>query len=137
MTPLMLDTSAYTAFKLGDSTTLEAIRNAPKILIPLVVFGELLAGFEVGSRREQNRQELTAFLRNPRVQLMPVTADTAERYALIYAYLRQKGRPIPTNDLWIAASSMEHSSELLTADKHFCHVPQIIVRMVSRTNNSD
>jgi len=127
MTPLMLDTSAYTAFKLGDSAALEAIRKAPKILIPLIVFGELLAGFEAGSRREQNRQELTAFLQSSRVQLVPVIADTAERYARIYAYLRQKGRPIPTNDLWIAASAMEHSAELLTADRHFYHVPQIIV----------
>jgi len=72
MIPLMLDTSAYAAFKLGDSTVLEAIRKSPKILIPLIVFGELLAGFEAGSRREQNRQELTAFLRSPRVRLVPV-----------------------------------------------------------------
>jgi len=134
MIPLMLDTSAYAAFKLGDSTVLEAIRKSPKILIPLIVFGELLAGFEAGSRRDQNRQELTAFLRSPRVRLVPVIADTAERYALIYAYLRQKGRPIPTNDLWIAASAMEHSAELLTADGHFLHVPQIITRSVRMTS---
>ncbi len=134
MIPLMLDTSAYAAFKLGDSTVLEAIQKSPKILIPLIVFGELLAGFEAGSRREQNRQELTSFLRSPRVQLVPVIADTAERYALIYAYLRQKGRPIPTSDLWIAASAMEHSAELLTADGHFLHVPQIITRSVRMTS---
>ena len=133
MIPLMLDTSAYTAFKLGDATVLEAIRKAPKILIPLIVFGELLAGFEAGSRREQHRQELISFLQSPRVRLVPVIADTAERYALIYAYLRQKGRPIPTNDLWIAASAMEHSAELLTADGHFLHVPQIITRSVRMT----
>jgi hypothetical protein len=71
--------------------------------------------------------------RRPRVRLVPVIADTAERYALIYAYLRQKGRPIPTNDLWIAASAMEHSAELLTADGHFLHVPQIITRSVRMT----
>lgn len=130
MTSLMLDTSAYIAYKLGDSDTKEAIRKTPKILIPLVVFGELLAGFEAGSRREQNRQELTAFLQSPRVQLVPVIADTAERYARIYAYLRQQGHPTPTNDLWIAAAAMEHSAELLTADRHFDHVPQIIVRRV-------
>ena len=127
MIPLMLDTTAYTAFKLGNPAALEAIRKAPDILIPLIVFGELLAGFEAGSWREQNRQELTAFLQSPRVKLVPIIADTAERYALIYAYLRQQGRPIPTNDLWIAASAMEHSAELLTADGHFNHVPQIIV----------
>jgi tRNA(fMet)-specific endonuclease VapC len=128
MTPLMLDTSAYSAFKVGDASTLDVIRQAAKILIPLVVYGELLAGFAAGSQEKQNRQELAAFLASPRVDLVPVIADTAERYAVIYAYLRGKGRPIPTNDLWIAALAMEHSALLLTADEHFTHVPQIMVR---------
>jgi len=127
MTPLMLDTLAYTAFRLGNSAALGAIRKAPRIPIPLIVIGELLAGPDADSRREQNRQEFTAFLPSPRVQLVPVIADTAERYALIWAYPRQKGHPIPTNYLWIAASATENSAELLTADRHLYHVPPIIV----------
>jgi tRNA(fMet)-specific endonuclease VapC len=128
----MLDTSAYTAFKVGNEVTLEAIQRADKILIPLVVYGELLAGFAAGSRQEENRQELAAFLGSPRVGLVPAVADTAERYAVIYAYLRGQGRPIPTNDLWIAASAMEHSALLLTADGHFTEVPQIMVKHLNR-----
>jgi tRNA(fMet)-specific endonuclease VapC len=124
----MLDTSAYSAFKVGEASTLSAVQQATKILIPLVVYGELLAGFAAGSREEHNRQELAAFLASPRVDLVPIIADTAERYAVIYAYLRKKGRPIPTNDLWIAASAMEHGALLLTADGHFTYVTQIIVR---------
>ncbi len=128
----MLDTSAYTAFKLGDGFTLEVIQRADKILMPLVVYGELLAGFAAGSRTAQNRQELGAFLESPRVELVPVIADTAERYAVIYAYLREQGRPIPTNDLWIAAAAMEQSALLLTADGHFTQVPQIMVKLLKR-----
>jgi predicted nucleic acid-binding protein len=62
------------------------------------------------------------------VGIVLITEDTAERYARIYAYLRTAGRPIPTNDLWIAASAMEHGAELLTTDRHFLDVPQIVVR---------
>jgi predicted nucleic acid-binding protein len=61
---------------------------------------------------------------------VPVTPETAERYAHIYAYLRKNGRPIPTNDLWIAASAMEHSAELLTCDAHFLSVVQILVTYI-------
>ncbi|NOX61747.1 MAG: type II toxin-antitoxin system VapC family toxin, partial [Chloroflexi bacterium] len=56
-----------------------------------------------------------------------ISQETAERYARIYAYLRQIGRPIPTNDLWIAASALEHNAELLTADRHFLAIPHILV----------
>ena len=127
MSSLMLDTSAYAHFKRGNEQASSALRKSPEILLPTVVLGELWAGFEVGSKRDQNRQGLDAFLSSPRVALAPVTGETAARYAVIYAYLRTNGRPIPTNDLWIAALAMEHGATLLTADAHFLHVPQILV----------
>lgn len=131
MIPLLLDTSAYTAFKKGHHEALKAIREAEQILLPTVVIGELLAGFEAGHRRQKNRTELDAFLKSPRVSIVSTTPETAERYAHIYAYLRKNGRPIPTNDLWIAASAMEHSAELLTWDAHFLNVVQVLVTYIS------
>lgn len=127
MSSLMLDTSAYAAFKRGHEEAAGALRKSLTILLPTIVLGELWAGFAVGSKRAQNRQELDAFLASPRVALAPVTAETAARYAAIYAYLRANGRPIPTNDLWVAALAMEHGATLLTADAHFLHVPQILI----------
>ena len=53
---------------------------------------------------------------------MPVTALTADSYALVYAGLRRKSRPIPTNDLWIAASALELGAALLTRDAHFAQI---------------
>ena len=53
---------------------------------------------------------------------MPVTAQTADSYALVYSGLRRKGQPIPTNDLWIAASALEHGAALLTRDAHFTQI---------------
>lgn len=127
MKTLMIDTSAYALFKRGHQGTLAHVRKAPTILLPAIVLGELWAGFEIGSRKSQNRDDLDAFLASPRVSVASVVSETGERYARIYAYLRNSGRPIPTNDLWIAASAMEHSATLLTADAHFLHIPQIIV----------
>lgn len=128
LSTLMLDTSAYSAFKRGRPEAIEALRQASSILLPSIVLGELLAGFEVGGRCQENRRELAEFQRNPRVRAVQITEDTAERYARIYAHLRSAGRPVPTNDLWIAASAMEHGAELLTTDRHFLDVPQIVVR---------
>ena len=131
MMPLMLDTSAYVAFKRGHPDAVRAIQQASKILIPIIVLGELLAGFEGGSRTQKNRAELDSFQKSPRVRIVPITLETAERYAHIYAHLKANGRPIPTNDLWIAASTMEYSAELLTGDAHCLNVSQILVTYVA------
>ena len=127
MTALVFDTSAYALFKRGHEVAIEFIQSATHILVPAIVLGELLSGFAAGSRAEQNRLELQQFLASPRVVVMPVTEETAYRYATIWLYLRQTGRPIPANDLWIAALTMEHGAVLLSADAHFQHVPQILL----------
>jgi len=95
------------------------------------VLGEILAGFVSGKRNEKNRAELAGFLESPRVSLIDLDDATAERYAMIYATLKTAGTPIPTNDLWIAASAMQHGLFLLTLDAHFTKVPQILTRFVS------
>lgn len=134
MSALMLDTSAYSAFKRGEEAAVKAIRQADRLLLASIVIGELLAGFELGKRRLQNQAELTDFLASPRIAIIDVTHNTAQRYAHIYAYLRRAGRPIPTNDLWIAALAMEHGVELLTADAHFEQVPHILVQQTGVGN---
>jgi tRNA(fMet)-specific endonuclease VapC len=133
---VLVDTSAYSAFKRGDSAALSVIRKANLVLLPVVVLGELLAGFQVGGQRQRNRDELKEFQHSPRVQLVTATAETAERYAVIYAYLRDRGRPIPTNALWIAAHAMEQGSILLTADSHFLDLPQIVVGYLDTLRHS-
>jgi tRNA(fMet)-specific endonuclease VapC len=120
--PVVLDTNAYTAFMLGDAAVVEVVAYAPRLYLTSVVLGELLGGFAAGSREAKNRAELARFLESPRVELMPVTALTADSYALVYAGLRRKGQPMPTNDLWIAASALEHGAALLTRDAHFSKI---------------
>jgi tRNA(fMet)-specific endonuclease VapC len=122
MRVIAIDTNAYTAFKLGEPAIVSVLQHATDILVCTTVLGELLAGFAAGSKQAVNRAELTKFIDSPRVKLVPSGAATADFYALVYAALRQIGKPIATNDLWIAASCLEHGAALLTLDAHFQHV---------------
>lgn len=91
-----------------------------------IVAGELLFGFHHGTRFERNRAELEAFLDRSDVTLLPVTLATADRFGRISATLRRKGRPLPTNDVWIAAHTMESGAELLSFDDHFAAIDGLV-----------
>jgi len=123
---VMMDTSAYTAFLRGSPEVKEAVQQADAIVFNPVVLGELIAGFLMGRNERKNRAILKDFLSSPRVIVAEIDEETSERYAVIVRSLRMKGTPIPTNDLWIAASAMQHGLKVLTTDKHYLEVPQII-----------
>jgi tRNA(fMet)-specific endonuclease VapC len=122
MRPLIIDTNAYVAFKRGDPRIVKVLATADALCFSVTVLGELLAGFAAGTKEAKNREDLSKFLESPRVRVYPITELTADNYALIYASLRRKGQPIPTNDLWIAASALEHGAGVLTLDAHFKHI---------------
>lgn len=115
----LLDTNAYTAWKRGHTDVVGIVRRSEKLLLSSIVAGELLFGFRCGSRFERNRRELEDLLRSPYVSFLPVTLVTTDRFSRIAAGLRRKGRPIPTNDLWIAAHAMESGADLVSFDRHF------------------
>ena len=119
---ILLDSNAYSNLKRGHRRIVEIVRNSEEILVPLVVIGELLYGFRNGSRPETNTRELHVFLDNPYVSVAAMTLTTADRFARIAAALRAKGRPIPSNDIWIAAHTMETGADLVSCDRHFDHV---------------
>ncbi|HSB05187.1 MAG TPA: type II toxin-antitoxin system VapC family toxin [Thermodesulfobacteriota bacterium] len=123
---VMMDTSAYVAFLRGSPGAKETVQQADEIVFNPVVLGELKAGFLMGKNEKRNRAILKDFLSSPRVIIAEIDEETSDRYAVIVQSLRMKGRPIPTNDLWIAASAMQHGLKVLTTDKHYLEVPQII-----------
>ena len=116
---ILLDSNAYSHLKRGHRRIAELVRGSEEILLPFVVIGELLYGFRSGSRLERNVRELHAFLDNPRVAIAAMNFTTADRYTRIAAALRSKGRPIPSNDIWIAAHAMETGADLVSCDRHF------------------
>lgn len=119
---VLLDSNAYSQLKRGHARVAELVRSSSEILVPLVVVGELLYGFQHGQRTEENTKDLRTFLDNRRVSVVAMTMTTANRYARIAASLRRKGRPIPTNDIWIAAHAMETGADLVSLDRHFAEV---------------
>lgn len=111
---LLLDTSVFRS---------SPRRHATFVSVPVIVLGELHSGFQAGTRRLENEELLRRFLNQPSVQVVDVTAETAVRYGEIDVLLRQKGRPIPRIDVWIAAVAMEHGMRLLTLVAHFREIP--------------
>jgi tRNA(fMet)-specific endonuclease VapC len=124
---VLLDTNAYSAFKRGRPEALEIVRRAPALCFNSVILGELLGGFVAGSREARNRRELEEFCSLGRVRRLVIDADTAEHYSAIYNQLRHQGMPIPTNDMWIAASALQHGLDLFSYDGHFKQVEGLSV----------
>lgn len=123
----LLDSSAYTAFTRGHPGVEQALRRVREIYLNPVVVGELQYGFRWGSRREKNESLFEQFRSSRRVDLVPIDEDTSGCYVEISLALRRAGRPIPTNDIWIAASALQHGLGLITTDQHFLAVPQVII----------
>jgi tRNA(fMet)-specific endonuclease VapC len=120
-----LDTSAYSAFNRGDKRLRKWFNSDNEIVVPNIVIGELRAGFVAGSRREENEELLQRFLDSPNVNIVTITDKTTRMYAEVYLKLRQKGKPIGTNDMWIAAITLELDNKLLTLDEGFANIPDL------------
>ena len=123
---IALDTNAYSDFMRGDAARVEIIRAARTISMPLVVLGELRAGFAAGNQESANAANLQRFLSSSRVSVLSPDELTTHHYAQLWLQLRNKGGAIPTNDLWIASLAVQHSLVLCTSDRHFRQLPQVV-----------
>ncbi len=122
MKQLLIDTNIYVAFKRNGSKVIELLQQADSIAVNTVVLGELLAGFKGGIRETLNRKELDQFLDSTRVELLVLDETSADFFALVFNNLKQIGKPVPTNDIWIAASAMQYGRTLVTLDSHFSYI---------------
>ncbi len=125
--PILLDTNAYAAFKQGTAHAVKVVQHAPRLGLNSIVLGELLSGFAIGTRERENRRELEQFLASDRVDQLGLDLETATHYAAVYRDLRRRGRPIPTNDMWIAATALQHGLAVFSHDRHFHEVPGLLV----------
>ena len=123
---ILLDTNAYSDWKRGVGAVSDYIRQAEAIVFSGVVAGELLFGFRRGNRFEKNWDELKSFMAHPRVFFHGITIRTADRYGRVAEQLRRTGRPIPTNDIWIAAQALETGADLISSDPHFAKVEGLV-----------
>jgi tRNA(fMet)-specific endonuclease VapC len=116
---IILDTSAYVSFKRNVLAIVDCIVSADLVLFSPIVLGELMFGFRNGTRLKENMDDLNSFLQHEAVELALIGKTTSDRYSRIAEQLKRKGTPVPTNDIWIAAQTMEHGAELITTDQHF------------------
>lgn len=126
MKRVVIDTNVYSRGLSGDAWASDILKSFDELLLSPIVLGELYSGFRHGSRETENLAILNKFILTPRVLLIDITIETSEFYCAILEQLRRDGTPIPTNDIWIAASTMEHGAHLGTLDSHFKHIAGLL-----------
>ncbi len=130
MKNILLDTNAYDEFLSGHPKVLDIISQSEWIHFSIFVMAELLAGFRGGTKEELNKQYLAVFLDKPGVNILEAGMVTAEYFALIKDQLKKDGRPIPLNDIWIAAHAMQTASIVITHDRHFGYIKGLRVEYI-------
>ena len=114
---MILDTNALSGAADGDPAALEIIAGAERIAVPVIVLGE----YRLGIAQSRQRKEYEEWLREwvAAVTVLDVDQEMTYQYAKIGLELKKIGKPIPSNDLWIAALCGQHSMPLLSRDRHF------------------
>ena len=119
----LLDTNIIVAWLKGETTIANKIDKAKEIHIPVIVLGELYYGALYSTQVEKNTQQIKTVTVN--YNILTVDEEPTIAYGNIKAALRKKGKPIPENDIWIAAIAMRHELVLVTRDKHFKEIESI------------
>lgn len=123
---MIFDTNALLAFSDGDKALIPLLMRAPRHQIPVIVLGEYRYGLLRSRDRIRRERWLDELERS--FDILDISRNTARYYAQVREELRTTGRPIPENDVWIAAVVREHGLELLSKDHHFDEVSGIARR---------
>lgn len=113
----LLDTSVIIHFFKNDPKIVRLLNSFEEINVSTTVSGELYYGAFASANPQKHIDQVESFLSN--CNMVQVTAETSKIYGRLKSDLKRKGTPIPENDIWIAASSIEHDMPLFTTDKHF------------------
>lgn len=121
-----LDTNRLTDLFRGDAGLAEHLGGCDEVWIPLPVLAEIKAGFHGGIHGRRNEVLLQELIAKETVGVLLPGRETAEHYARLFVQLKGAGTPVPDNDLWIAALALEHDLLLITRDRHFERIPQLL-----------
>jgi tRNA(fMet)-specific endonuclease VapC len=120
---MILDTNALSAFIDGHPAIAARLAAEAQAAIPVIVLGEFRYGISGSRYRARYEQWLADHL--PAFQILSITEPTAVAYARVRVSLKKAGRPIPANDVWIAALALQHRLRILSRDEHFDAVPGV------------
>jgi tRNA(fMet)-specific endonuclease VapC len=87
-------------------------------------------GFRNSARFKEDINDLNKFLDHERVEIVPIGQITSDRYSRIASQLKIQGTPVPSNDIWIAAQTMEYGAELITSDHHFENISGLVYTLL-------
>lgn len=117
---LLLDTNIVIALFADEAIVKSNLAQVREVFIPSFVIGELCYGARKSGRVKANLARIDELVANSTV--LECNAETARQYGEVKNKLRLKGRPLPENDVWIAALAVQHSLVLVTRDAHFQEV---------------
>lgn len=117
---IALDTNEAIAVLNDVDDTGRWIAGFAVVYVPVPVVGELRYGALNSKRPQANQEHVNALV--ARCTVLEVNLATTAVYAGVRLQLKQAGRPIPENDVWIAALCLQHGLSLATSDEHFCNV---------------
>lgn len=119
----ILDTNIIIDLFRGRSEIARQLDKLTEVFVPVPVLGELYLGAESSSNKSHHISQIEFLLSH--VKLLYPTKETAAIYGRVKVQLKRKGRPIPENDIWIAALAIEHGLQLITRDNHFKELPEL------------
>jgi tRNA(fMet)-specific endonuclease VapC len=122
---IALDTSVAIRFLNGDTAVTERVMSIPEVVLPVIVVGDLLFGAENSAQALKNLPQYLEFI--SACIVVPLGTETARNYARTRLALKRKGRPIPMNDVWIAAQCLEYGWVLVTDDRDFDYVDGLLL----------
>jgi tRNA(fMet)-specific endonuclease VapC len=118
---MIVDTNALSAAADDDPAVIALLADADQMAIPVIVLGEYRYGIAQSRNRAGYEKWLAGLLHD--CIALDINEPTTHHYANITLELKRVGKPIPTNDMWIAALCRQHSLPLLSRDHHFDLVP--------------
>ena len=121
----LLDTNIIIALFGAETPVIRYLQKADEVFIPSIAAGELYYGAYRSHRKEENLTHIADFAAHN--VILDCDADTARSYGELKDHLRQQGRPIPENDLWIAALALQHKLILVSRDTHFADIAKLDV----------
>ncbi|HEC22264.1 MAG TPA: type II toxin-antitoxin system VapC family toxin [Chloroflexi bacterium] len=116
----LLDTNAVIALQRGDPALVALLNDTDEWFLNAVVLGELYYGAYRSQRVAENLAVVDRW--SVQVEVLPVDSVTARVFGEVHRQLRAKGRPIPENDIWIAATALQYQLEVVSQDDHFREV---------------
>ena len=121
----LLDTNIVIALFARDPGVLRQLAEAEEVFVPSIVLGELHYGARKSAQVAANERRIDELA--ARCSVLACDGETARRYGEAKNLLRAKGRPLPENDIWVAAIALQHGLALATRDARFNEIASLTV----------